>query len=288
MSYIDTLCLPVTLESPADDEGGTDTADVTLSWTPLSGATEYLWQIDDDTSLSTVPEDFEGRTGASSAHLPDLEPGTTYYWHVRANKPVLSLWSARWSFTTILAGGDNALELLSPEAGAISVSLRPVFQWRPVTGAEYYELLVSADIDFTELLIEKTATDALPATAWQSEVDLEYETTYYWKVRGISEKSHSAWSVVGAFTTESPPGPTPEPETEQESTEPEVSVPFLIIELAPEPEEEIQFIVPPPSSQPSGEITIPGWATYVFIGLLSIIALLLVLVIAMVLWIRRL
>jgi len=288
MSYIDTLSLPVTLESPANDEPGVDIADASLTWVPISGATEYLWQIDDDTSLSTVPDDFEGNTGASSVHLPDLEPGTTYYWHVRATKPVLSLWSTRWSFTTILAGGDNALELLSPEAGATSVSLRPVFQWRPVTGAECYELLVSTDVDFTELLIEKTAADALPATAWQSDIDLGYETTYYWKVRGISEKSHSAWSGVGAFTTESlPQEPEPEPETETEPTEPDVSVPFLIVE--PEPNEsETQIFVPPPSSQPSGETAIPVWATYVFVTLLVVIAVLLGIVIVMVVWIRRL
>jgi len=282
MSYIDTLCLPVTLESPGDDEPGVDTTDVSLSWAPLAGATEYLWQIDDDTSLSTVPEGFEGTTGASSIELPDLEANTTYHWHVRATKPVLSLWSARWSFTTILAGGDNALELLSPEAGATSVSLRPVFQWRPVTGAEYYELLVSTNFDFTELLIEKTAADALPATAWQGEVDLEYETTYYWKVRGISEKSHSAWSVVGAFTTESPPQePEPEPETETESTEPEASIPFLVIE--PEETESIE----PPTTTSSSEAIIPVWATYVFVALLSIIALLLAIIIVMIGWIRR-
>ena len=151
-------------------------------------------------------------------------------------------------------------------------------------------MLVSADADFTEPLIEKTAADALTTTAWQSEVDLEYETTYYWKVRAISEKSHSAWSAVGVFTTESPPPePEPEPQIEPESTEPEVSAPFYTISPTSESDESgIQFVVPPPSSQLSGETIIPVWATYIFVALLSIIALLLVVVIVMVVRIRRL
>jgi hypothetical protein len=163
-----------------------------------------------------------------------------------------------------------------------------VFQWRPVNGAEHYELLVSTDVDFTELLIEKTADDALPTTTWQSDIDLEYETTYYWKVRGISEKSYSAWSEVGTFTTESVPSePAPEPESEPESTGTNTSAPFINIEPISEPEDDIQIIVPPPSSQSSGESTIPTWATYVFVGLLSVITLLLAIIIVMVGWIRR-
>ncbi|HEY40772.1 MAG TPA: hypothetical protein G4O18_02810 [Dehalococcoidia bacterium] len=289
VSYVDTLSVPVTLESPTNDEGGVETDDAALSWVPLMGATEYLWQIDDDFSFSTVPKGLEGRTGATSVRLPELKPNTTYYWHIRATRPVLSHWSVIRSFTTILAGGDNALKLLSPEVGAINVPLRPVFQWRAVTGAEHYELLVSSNGDFTELFIEKTDADALPATTWQCDVDLEYETTYYWKVRGISEKSHSRWSAVGAFTTEPlPPEPETEEDTNPETTEPEALLLSFEIEPTSEPDDEIQIMVPPPSSKPSAEITIPRWATYVFVAVLSVMALLLLIVIAMVVWIRRL
>jgi photosystem II stability/assembly factor-like uncharacterized protein len=288
VSYVDTLSVPVALESPADDEGGVDIDDTALYWVPLAGATEYLWQVDDDFSFSTVPKGFDGRISAFAVCLPELEPNTTYYWHVRATEPILSPWSVMRSFTTILAGGNNALKPLSPEAGATSVPLRPVFQWRPVNGAEHYELLVSVDADFTELLIEKTDADALPATTWQCDVDLEYETTYYWKVRGISEKSYSHWSAVGTFTTESlPPEPEPEEDTNPEPTEPETPVLAFEIDPTSGPDEEIQIVVPPPSSQSSTETVIPVWATYVFVTLLSVIAVLLGIIIAMVVWIRR-
>jgi hypothetical protein len=93
---------------------------------------------------------------------------------------------------------------------------------------------------------------------------------------------------VGTFTTESVPSePAPEPEAEPESTGTNTSAPFINIEPISEPEDDIQIIVPPPSSQSSGESTIPTWATYVFVGLLSVITLLLAIIIVMVGWIRR-
>ena len=209
---------------------------------------------------------------------------------MRATKPVLSPWSARWSFTTLLDDGVNILEILTPEPGASDVPPRPVFRWTDVSGAESYELLVATDIDFTDLLIERTEANALPTTDWQSDVDLDYETTYYWKVRGLSEKSHGSWSAVSSFTIESPPL-EPQTETEEEpnpaSTESEESEPELILMLEPiQPElqsEQLQPLAPP-----SVETTIPNWAIYVVIALLSVIALLLITILVLVIGIRRL
>jgi len=292
VSYLDTLSAPAMLLLPANGSTGINPTSTTLSWFPLMGATEYRWQIDDDVNLSTVPGGFEGKTGASSVRLPALETGTTYYWHVRATRPILSPWSEIWSFTTLLDDGVNILELLTPEAGASDVPLRPVFQWTAVSGAESYELLVATDIDFTDLLIEKTAANALPATAWQSDVDLDYETTYYWKVRGLSENSYGTWSTVSAFTTESPP-PPPEPETETEEEpnpvppEPEEPDPVPVLMLEPVQSEILPEQTPPSISQPV-DTTIPNWAIYVVIALLSVIALLLITILVLVIGIRRL
>jgi hypothetical protein len=294
MSYLDTLSVPTMLLLPANDSTGINPTSTTLSWFPLLGATEYQWQISDDINLSTVPDGFEGKTGASSVRLPILETGTTYYWHVRATRPVLSPWSEIWSFTTLLDDGVNILELLTPEAGASGVPLRPVFQWTAVSGAESYELLVATDIDFTDLLIEKTAANALPTTAWQSDVDLDYETTYYWKVRGLSENSCGTWSAVSAFTTESPPPPPPpEPETETEEEpnpappEPETQDPVPVLMLEPV-QPEMSPEQPPLSMSQPVETTIPNWAIYVVITLLSVIALLLITILVLAIGKRRL
>jgi hypothetical protein len=107
--------------------------------------------------------------------------------------------------------------------------LKPIFQWSAIVEANSYELLVSTDASFTNAIIIKTGAYALPSTAWQSDVNLDHDTAYYWKVRGISPSSYNTWSAVSAFTTK----PSPE----------------LI------PPESSSSFEPPPSSQS----TTPNW-----------------------------
>jgi hypothetical protein len=313
MTYIDTMCIPVSPASPDDKSPGLDRDNVTLVWTRVPGATQYQWQIDYDGNFSSVPEDFEGSTSATYVRLPTLQPGTTYYWRVRASKPVLSPWSARLSFTTILGPTVSTLELLSPQAGAREVPQKPVFQWNTIAGAEDYELLVSTDNLFTDLAIRKDGDNALPVTAWQSDTTLDNDTTYYWKVRGCSQSSYSAWSAVSAFTTEAapaaPPPPTPEPEQPSSDPmylesppaidteiEPEQPDPPLTVEPEPEQPESPPTVEPdpepmapqlPPILQTTVEIVVPAWAIYAIVGLLAVMVLLLTVLLSLIVKIRR-
>ncbi len=226
VSYYDSLTQPVSLTSPGDEAPGVgtlinDTArNISLDWDTLEGADEYLWQIDYDTDFSSVPVGFEGNTGASTAQMPALNPGTACYWRVRATEPVLSPWSDKWSFTTSIGSQALAPLLESPEAGAIGVALKPIFQWSAIAGADSYELVVSTKVELDNPTILKNASYALASTAWQCNVSLDYNTTYYWKVRAVNGDTHSAWSAVGAFSTgpapleaESPLEPPPPPQT---------------------------------------------------------------------------
>ena len=210
MTYYDSLTQPVSLSWPGDKAPGVgtlvnDTArNVSLDWETLEGANEYLWQIDYDTDFTSVPVGFEGNTKASTALLPALEPGATCYWRVRATEPVLSPWSDKWSFTTSIGSEVLAPVLESPEAGASAVSVKPIFQWSAIASADSYELVVSTKIELDNPTILKTDSYALASTAWQCNVSLDYDTTYYWKVRAVNGDTHSAWSAVGAFSTEAP------------------------------------------------------------------------------------
>ena len=227
MTYTDSLTQPVVLTSPPDQAPGVGTIidntvrNISLDWETLEGATEYKWQINYETDFSSLPDDFEGETGSSSARLPILEPATTYYWRVRAINPVLSPWSEKWSFTTGLSAEAPAPELESPPAGASGVPVDPIFQWSAIAGAEGYELVISTDANLGNPTILKSGDYALPTTAWQCNIALNYNTTYYWKVRAISADTCSAWSAVSAFTTELPPASsstsTPEPSSPTQS-----------------------------------------------------------------------
>jgi len=294
MTYIDTLSVPVTLDSPPDRAPGMETTNVTLEWARLEGATEYKWQLDYETDFTSVPDGFEDNTDTGMACLPELEPATTYYWRVRATKPVLSPWSAKWSFTTTVLGGSiTTCELLSPEAGASNMPLRPVFQWSAVAGADNYELLLSTEPSFASPLIAKIGDYALLATAWQSDISLEYGTTYYWKVRADSSNSYSAWSAVGAFTTEPPPPepavmdesslaelPTVEPlKSEPQPPEPAKPVPSTLDSRSPATPASPPLVL----EMPPVQLTIPNWAIYSTLALqltmVLLIAVLLILVV---------
>ena len=282
VTFFDSLQMPPVSGSPEDGTQGLATSGLRLQWNPAPGATRYRWQVDYDGAFASVPDGLEGNTEATSKRLPALTPGTTYYWRVRATEPMLSPWSIAKSFTTSL--GSEALELMSPKAGADDVPLAPVFQWSAVPGAESYEMMVSTDSRFIDTVINRCNALALPATAWQSDTNLEYGETYFWKVRGWSSTSFSAWSAVGAFTTVAPP-PAQEPAPESTPSEAEP------VETEPEPQYEpvvespertepvpVSYEPPPvvPVISPKVEVIIPTWALVTVIGLMATLVLLLI------------
>ena len=265
MTFISSLTLPVTLTSPPNQATGIGTitnytiSNVSLDWEALSGATSYQWQLDPDPDFPLAPARFEDNTTASSAPLPALEPATTYYWRVRAIEPASSPWSAEWSFTTSLIPTTTAPTLYRPEAGSSGVPLMPLFEWSGITGANSYELLTSTDTSFGNPVILKVDAYALTSTCWQCNIGLEYNTTYYWKVRAIGSNTYSDWSAVGAFTTESPP-------------------PGSVTTTPP--------AEPPPAPPPAPpEQNFPSWVIYLVGGLL--LSLILVLTTILVVVIRR-
>ncbi|MFC1920807.1 hypothetical protein ACFLYQ_03670 [Chloroflexota bacterium] len=285
MTYIDSLTEQVILTSPLDEEPGTGIRNVMLNWETMRGATGYTWQIDYDTDFSSVPSNFEGSTQASSVRLPDLDLDTTYYWRVRANQPVLSRWSDRRSFNTALGHTIYAPVLLIPEAGETDISLKPLFQWSALAGAENYELLVSRDASFSSPVIIRINEYALPATAWYSDINLEYDSAYYWKVRAGGSGSLSDWSAVSVFSTISPD--TEEPLL----SEPVISSTSSLLSTSTPEADSSSFSLPLPSQQPlsspvewqiSSDLVI-----YVGAALLLVIVILLVTLLVMVAQIKR-
>jgi photosystem II stability/assembly factor-like uncharacterized protein len=209
----DTLTVPVAPAAPADKTSGIGNIsshtvrNINLDWETLEGATSYQWQCDYSSEFASISGSLEDTTSASSVRLPALEPATTYHWRVRVNAPVLSPWSEKRAFTTSLDNEVITLKPESPAAGAASVSIRPSFQWTALSGASAYELLVADNPDFNRPVVIKIEEYALPTNVWQCDTSLDYNRTYYWKVRAISESTRSSWSSTGLFKTETEPTP---------------------------------------------------------------------------------
>ena len=222
IAYTDTLTGKPSLTLPEEEstagvilEAGDQygMARVTLVWTKMTGALNYSYQVAyDDEFKSIVASD----SIAGTVDDVVLNPGQTYYWRVRvgavgswAGAPLLSPWSETWSFTTTLGPGAARPVLENPAAGAEGVALQPVLEWSGLIDATKYELMVARDCDWTDLVVDKTGDTALGAVTTYAVPAgvLDYDTSYCWKVRALSETTVSPWSDTGSFTVMAEPGP---------------------------------------------------------------------------------
>jgi len=243
--FRDTLCkLGPTPVSPGmreiiiiDSAGHIDS--LTLQWQEMAGAREYEVAIYAD--AGATQELWSGTTAytnivATGGNNPvTLLSGVSYYWWVRATQPVESPWSELRSFASPL-GIEEWSPLVeptgaSPLPGAYDVPVRPAFSWESAYGATGYEFILARDSGFTEVVVAFAGADALTSTAWNCDIELDYATSYFWRVRAVSEDSQSQWGV-NTFTTEAAPSATTPTQPPPIVVEPAPTIPTYIIGIA--------------------------------------------------------
>ncbi|HEX9976958.1 MAG TPA: hypothetical protein VGA82_06875, partial [Dehalococcoidales bacterium] len=219
-SFTDTMiAVGATLSGPTDkavipiNKATGMAQDIPFSWKRLATSTMYGVQIAlDSTFTQLVYNDYAesdkdtvvDMIGPNEEHRFVFQPDTTYYWRVRTAEiriadewycPWYSIWSAVRSFTI---GPMEPFAIGSPAKGAYDVPIKPTFVWTPVVGATSYELVVSEDPTFAIIDFSRTSNQ----TYFQSDEELAYGTTYYWRVRAAG----GAW-IYGVFTTMEKPTP---------------------------------------------------------------------------------
>jgi len=103
--------------------------------------------------------------------------------------------------------------LVQPEDDALEVELTPEFAWEGEL-AETYDLQIATDRDFSNLV---AYLNDIESETYTLEMELEKETTYWWRVRGVNFQGTSNWSGPRSFTTiqeDDEPSPVP-PEAPQ-------------------------------------------------------------------------
>jgi hypothetical protein len=203
------------------------TTTAALSWTAVEGATAYAITMNTRSDfLGTAVAVVTNAWDITTATAAGLTAGTTYYWTVNATAPFASRASTAESFTCVSGVAVAVVALQAPVPGATGVPIRPVFQWAPVAGARNYELDVSLNDKFRGTfagdppLISRTRIEG---NVFACEIDLEYDTEYFWRVRATTHTSavmgvESGWTM-GVFRTRLEPEPpvvvepTPPPET---------------------------------------------------------------------------
>ncbi len=261
-TYQDMLTVSPEPGSPADGAPSGRQTSSRLSWQAIPGATSYEVWYDTDPGFRQSPVRLYSRIPEVS--ISGLDSGTTYYWRVRAGRagaslfapgatialgaPALSRFSATRSFTTALGAGGwspfAAPDGIAPVPGATGIALRPNFSWNPADRAAGYELVLARDGSFSDVVVSRTGDDALPSPVWTCDTELDYDTTYYWKVRAVSPTSSSQWAA-GIFTTRSAPASSPAPPA-------------------------------PPSPSPPADTPVSSWMMLAIVVLLVVVLLILV------------
>jgi hypothetical protein len=140
---------PAVCVFPLDDRR-TSSTDVTFAWSPSDGADDYHFELSDrpdfawplssnfEKLISNTADRGRARYRVPSAGL--LNPGRTYYWHVRARNAegVWGPWSRTWSFTP---GGPEVPVGVRIEDG--------VLRWRSQPGPVRYRVYGSDEKGFT-------------------------------------------------------------------------------------------------------------------------------------------
>ena len=285
-----------TPQSPADEatipvnpESG-QAYDVTFTWERQNSkvsAVDLEIATDMDFDALVYQNEFTGITSSvkavvvgptqSTPNAASFMPGTTYYWRVRtsATGPVLSPWSEIYSFAVDSIGvveevvvSAKAVSLQSPALGSVDVPIMPTFVWTEMDDAIRYEIAVSELADFS-ILDWSTTEDGI---FYKTETALAYGTTYYWRVRGVTDEPPAKrkaaiggpWEV-GIFTTES----------KAVASEPTI---ITVTEPAPPaPAPEVKVVEVPVPAAPAAIPSFLLW-TIIVIGAVLIIALIVLIV----------
>lgn len=105
-----------------------------------------------------------------------------------------------------LAGATLATPTLSvPADFATGVAISPTLTWNPTTCASAYDVQVSTDAAFTNIVSNTSGTAGTSITVGP----LAGSTLHYWRVRASRGAIISNWSSTRAFTTLFPPPPAP-------------------------------------------------------------------------------
>jgi hypothetical protein len=203
----DPLAAPVVQVSPADGALLATSTQATIEWEALDGASLYEFELYEECPECLNPLEMKpvvltiSTTTATCITLTELTPGTKYFWRVRVacDSPQVSKWSDYRSFDTAL----SATIFCSPECGAEDITLTPNFSWSAVTDATSYEIEVSLSEDFDTLVASGTPT----INAWDGIPELDYSTTYYWRVRAVKDGVYSGWTYCLFSTIEEPAEP---------------------------------------------------------------------------------
>ena len=155
-----------------------------LSWSPVAGVNQYTVQISTDEQFTDPARIITYDTRTTSYVVPNPQPATTYYWHVRGvlSAGIFTQWSNVRSYE--MPGLPYAVADMP--SGPLNQFGQVIFDgdlhvdWKPVAGATTYDVQISPDPNFTEA-VTHTRT-GIPSTRYSPPATLDNDQ-YFWRVR---------------------------------------------------------------------------------------------------------
>jgi len=184
----------VVLESPVNETFNV-LIDPLLQWQVMNNTDDYTVQVSIDPLFSNVLVNLEN-VESTSIVIEGLSYSQSYFWRVHANNQSGSGdWSEIWSFATLAPPVQPVL--WDPINESINLSISPELSWFPTSMSQTYGIQVSSDEGF---LVNEFEIEGIETSNY-SVPDLEYSTTYFWRINATNEAGTSGWSVAWRFST---------------------------------------------------------------------------------------
>jgi len=183
----------VVLTSPSNQSTGIGLSP-TLSWESDANANSYTIQVSTDNFSTFVKNQ---SITSTSTTLSSLSYTTTYSWRVKAsNEAGDGEWSDVWSFTTEdePVPPPSKATLTTPRNNATQIPPSLTLSWDTLDDASSYIVQVSTNGFSTYIVNETTSITS-------HDIEVNTNTTYQWRVRGVNSGGNGSWSDVWSFTT---------------------------------------------------------------------------------------
>lgn len=169
---------------------------VLLQWSEYN-STGYLYDVEIAKDVDFIDILYRAESIPDTVYVfRFLEGEISYWWRVRTRRPAgPGEYSAPWNFIMIAAPGAPLLAY--PPNDTAGVETKLTLHWEETERAENYHVQLAEDELFAVLII-----DAGNAAETEFKVDeLDYATTYYWRVKAMNKGGESDWSEIWRFTT---------------------------------------------------------------------------------------
>jgi len=169
----------------------------TFKWRKAEEGVSYRLQISTDPFFYNLAYDRWGLTDTTKT-IDSLDLETEYFWRVEATTISGHYLSQVFSFTVAhFPDPYRAVKLISPLNGSLDLFPTVSLKWNKVSEATSYNLLVSKDINFRNIVLNYSGlTDTSKFVG-----PLENFTKYYWRIGTIWSDGSEYWSSASNFTT---------------------------------------------------------------------------------------